>query len=247
MAGFNFLNLVYSAVQLYQTSQAVTPSELARLQSVRPDFVHHASQKYEIAIIVILALLAVIFAVQAWHLFQEFGWRIYKKMGADLNIRRMYRVHQIFVAILKFDVFFFLAFAGQLWFILYESENTMDMIVHSVISLGGSICILTVAFWADRVESRNGMYCFMAGVLGTMGYLLYRLVTIFVRTNHHGDRCNVEIRPSDLKDALCNQFNGAQIFLTLFLVCTEVMGAITLVIARRVQQNFGKGLKYRCK
>jgi uncharacterized RDD family membrane protein YckC len=41
-----------------------------------------------------------------WKLFDEFGWTIYKHIGASVQMRRRYLVYQIFISLLKFDFFF---------------------------------------------------------------------------------------------------------------------------------------------
>jgi hypothetical protein len=69
-------------------SNAISAEDAAIIKITHQDFERHSSKNMEIAIIVILSFLSITFAFQAWHLFQEFGWKIYKKIGADLNIRR---------------------------------------------------------------------------------------------------------------------------------------------------------------
>lgn len=42
---------------------------------------------YEIAIIIIMVISSMSFAYLAYKLYQEFGWTIYKKIGADMAMR----------------------------------------------------------------------------------------------------------------------------------------------------------------
>jgi len=46
---------------------------------------------YEITIIVLIFILANGFAYLAYKLYQEFGWSIYKKIGADMAMRGKYK------------------------------------------------------------------------------------------------------------------------------------------------------------
>ncbi|KAI9591151.1 hypothetical protein BDF19DRAFT_417421 [Syncephalis fuscata] len=238
---FNFLSLCYSVVQLWQTSNMIVEKDIQTLRTNVNSYVHHASMGLEIAIIVVMAVLAITFAFQAWHLFQEFGWRIYKKIGADLNIRRMYRLYQIFVTILKFGIFVFLAFAGQLWYLFYYNDDHNNMILHTVISISGSILIFVVGFWAARVESRYGIYAFVVGVVGTMTYLIYYLAKIYNRNIILDHPC----KSSTGKTNNCDLYTGARIFLTLFAVITLLMGVALLATSFFILKNFGKGLKIR--
>lgn len=42
-----------------------------------------------------------------------YSWKIYKAIGADPEVRNMYRWFQIFLTILKIDFFFFLGYSVQ--------------------------------------------------------------------------------------------------------------------------------------
>ncbi|KAI8057015.1 hypothetical protein BDF22DRAFT_740531 [Syncephalis plumigaleata] len=238
---FNFLSLIYSVVQLVQTSNAITAGDADIIMKTYSNFERHSSKGMEIAIIVILAFLSITFAFQAWHLFQEFGWKIYKKIGADLNIRRMYRLYQIFVTLLKFAIFIFLAFAAQVWFILSNANEIDGMIAHTVISLGGSMVIFLVGFWSIRAESQYGIYAFMASALGTMSYLIYYICKINAPHIIKETRCTGGYIDS------CDKYAGARIFLTLFATTSMLMAIIMLVISYFVWKNFGKGLKLRLR
>lgn len=47
---------------------------------------------YIITVIVITGLCTVIFAFLAYKLYQEFGWKIYKKIGADPKMRSTFKI-----------------------------------------------------------------------------------------------------------------------------------------------------------
>jgi hypothetical protein len=42
---------------------------------------------YEICIIIVMFISSISFAYLAYKLYQEFGWSIYKKIGADMAMR----------------------------------------------------------------------------------------------------------------------------------------------------------------
>ncbi|ORY89964.1 hypothetical protein BCR43DRAFT_499769 [Syncephalastrum racemosum] len=59
----------------------------------------------EIALTTLLAVFAVVFAYVSYMVVREFGWVIYKKIGPDVSIQKMYRIFQFFVLALKIDIF----------------------------------------------------------------------------------------------------------------------------------------------
>ncbi|CDH50353.1 hypothetical protein RO3G_11563 [Lichtheimia corymbifera JMRC:FSU:9682] len=59
----------------------------------------------EIAMTVVQVVFALIFIYLSYAVVKEFGWVIYKKIGPDVVMQRMYRIFQFFVLALKIDVF----------------------------------------------------------------------------------------------------------------------------------------------
>lgn len=69
----------------------------------------------------------------SFKLYQEFGWKIYKKIGADPNMKstnltiffdylEMYLNYQMFLVLLKLDVYFFGAFIAQFLILLKRDD-----------------------------------------------------------------------------------------------------------------------------
>ncbi|KAI9247181.1 hypothetical protein BDA99DRAFT_543027 [Phascolomyces articulosus] len=59
----------------------------------------------QITLTVLLVLFALSFVYVSYMVVREFGWVIYKKIGPDVGIQRMYRIFQFFVLALKIDIF----------------------------------------------------------------------------------------------------------------------------------------------
>ncbi|CAG8771608.1 12966_t:CDS:2, partial [Ambispora leptoticha] len=54
--------------------------------------------------------IALLSSFISFKLYQQFGWKIYKKIGADLKFKALYMKRLIFVTLLKYELYFFLLF-----------------------------------------------------------------------------------------------------------------------------------------
>jgi len=241
LAAFNFVTLAYSIIQIVQTRTILQSALAVQLKIVLPSVNHLATQPYLIAVTAIMFVFAVTFALQAWKLYQEFGWRVFKKIGADLRMRRMFMVYQIFIMILKIDVFMLLSFSVQ-WLVMlfYEAEMSGDytqVIIHSLLSVGGSTIMLVIAYIGIRCENRWAMLVFFLGDLLSIGYFVSKLVIMNPPFVTPGVTCTGELKPTE-----CDRFDGSRNFFTLFLSVDTLLGLLTLVIAGIATRNFGRGL-----
>ena len=93
--GLVFMNvgiLIYTGIQRDQINEAVT--ELNRYRFISLEFWDKINPVL-IALPCLIALGTTILAFLAWQLYKEFGWVIYKQIGADLSMKRRFLIYQV--------------------------------------------------------------------------------------------------------------------------------------------------------
>ncbi|CAG8823103.1 28828_t:CDS:2, partial [Dentiscutata erythropus] len=104
--------------------------------------------------------LALISTFVSFKLYQQFGWNIYKKIGADVKIKKLYMKRLVFVTLLKYELYFFLLFLilNGLRFLgsgfdgFYWNFHTFESVLGFFIAL--------LAYQSIRLEWKNGMCIF---------------------------------------------------------------------------------------
>ena len=95
----NFGILVYTGIQIDQIHVAIDTLS----------FYHFLSEEfwadmrgYLIALPCLICLFTVAMVFLAWKLYEEFGWSIYKQIGADLRMKRWYFLYQVLSTLLSY-------------------------------------------------------------------------------------------------------------------------------------------------
>lgn len=217
---FNGALLIYAAIQMDQIKEA---NNYLLDEKVARENIWSKIQPFLIAIPCVLGLCTVLMSIVAWKLYDEFAWTIYKHISADLRMKRRYLTFQIFVALLKFDFFFFLGFTIQFLVIVLESNDIEFQLTIVVIPL--TIIFLLTAAWATRREITWLMTIVVIVFHGSMAYFLFKLVRMYT------------------DKARKDQYMPARRSLTSFAVITLLLITITIVNAITCMLNFNKGLK----
>ncbi|CAM0139858.1 hypothetical protein VKS41_000844 [Umbelopsis sp. WA50703] len=229
---FEFGMGAYSVIQYHQSTTLFSGDETAIVVAYLQG-AYNAARWAEITVIVLMVLGVLAFTFLAYKLYLEFGWHIYKKIGADLSMRDRYKMYQIFIMMLKFDFFFFLGFSVQyLALLILTSESSLtpedskagimkQLVEHIVLSCAVTIAMLLLAFWGLIREKKNYIYGFIIGSFASMAYFIYMLVEI----SQHPQN-----------------YQGTKIFLTFFLCVDMVLIIATVPISIICLRNFGLGL-----
>ncbi|KAF9428776.1 hypothetical protein BGZ94_001096 [Podila epigama] len=179
-----------------------------------------------IIIVVVIGLTQCAVTWLGYQLFQEFGWKIYKKIGADPNMKIMYRAYQIYLVLIKVDLFFFVGFSIQFIYLTLTKRDADPEYWVTIVVLPITVAILYVAVYAVRHESRRWMTAFIVAMHGGVAYFIFKVVRMYV-----GDE--------DQK----KKYYGVKYFLTLFATLCLITILATIFNAAVCFRNFGKGLK----
>ncbi|KAF2234103.1 hypothetical protein EV356DRAFT_447289 [Viridothelium virens] len=220
LCAYNVGMLIYAAVQVGQINDAV--AGLGRMNDVDPALWHDV-RPYLIAVPCVLGLGTVVMAFLAWKLYDEFAWKIYKHISADLRLKRRYLVYQIYIALLKFDFFFFLGFTVQFLVVVRGTTNVEFYL--TIVAVPVTIAVLFMAAYWVRKENRVGMVIIIILYFGALAYFLFKLFRMY----GHSER---------VQDYLPTRRS-----LTVFAIITVLMLVSTIVNAVWCTYNFNKGLK----
>ncbi|KAF9370795.1 hypothetical protein CPC16_003467 [Podila verticillata] len=221
---FNFLCLAYGIIQTVEDWQEVAvPKTLLA---------------YNVAISVTMGVGSLFLLLAAWKLAAVFGWEMYRFLGADLQMRRMHKAYEILITLLKFDVFFFVAFAVQLFTLVDTSDKMVVAVVDGrplsrqqvLIGLGipASIILLGLAFFGVMRENKIVSIFVMICLAAVEPYFIYQLVYIY-------------------NPAYSFRFINSRKYLTFFIAVTMVLVLITLFFMVYCFRNFGRGLLISAK
>jgi hypothetical protein len=194
---FNAALLFYSIFQyFYMTALLDDPllkpdvTDEGALNSIRPAL-------YVIPIII--GVFEVLYVFFAYKLYQEFSWKIYKKIGPEprmasgclqmdsgkatclLNGRflfpDMYRWYESLMVFLKFDIFFGLAFVVQ-YVILQLLPNDPEFWA-TIFAMPLSLVVSLMGVYGIRREDRIITLAFLTGTLAAIAYFVFKMVMMF--------------------------------------------------------------------
>lgn len=90
-----FYSLVYAVIQISEIRLVLGDGVIKGTSQVVP------IQILTGAIPIVIGCANLAFMVLAWFLYKDFGWQIYKVIGADRNLKKAHMHYQIFVCLLS--------------------------------------------------------------------------------------------------------------------------------------------------
>ncbi|KAL7009186.1 Vacuolar protein sorting-associated protein 4 [Cystobasidiomycetes sp. EMM_F5] len=167
---FNAMFLIYAVIQISEIKQAFT---VLKNGMDRPSLV------MIMVIPVIIGVAEAIYIGLSYYIYRVLGWEVYKKLGADRSMKRMYLAYQVYICILKFDFFFFVAFSLQFWLLVPDQSAS-----ERYLTLGAALIsplILSAGYLAVRKEIKPLMYAMLAACVLAAGYFLFKKAVAIVK------------------------------------------------------------------
>ncbi|ORY27580.1 hypothetical protein BCR33DRAFT_858415 [Rhizoclosmatium globosum] len=168
----------------------------------------------------IMAICSVFYCYLFYHLYLDFGWKIYKKIGADPTMRYMYQVYQIFVLLLKLDVFFMFGFGIQFLVLIIQPGDPEFSITIAAIPI--LMAILAFALHGVRSENKSITIAFMCGLILADGYFGFKIYRIYTKPE---------------------KYQYTKKYLTFFAALSIIVVTLSLAVTGLCMSHFGKGLK----
>lgn len=117
------------------------------------------AEKIEIALCVVILTFAVVMSFLSYQMSKQFGWNIYKKIGADVQIQKMYRMFQFFVLSLKIDIF--TQFMVSVFYLI-QFASKQGIMWETIIQVIVTIFIIPFLYFArTAVSSKTDMVFIM--------------------------------------------------------------------------------------
>ncbi|CAG8619958.1 16808_t:CDS:2 [Dentiscutata erythropus] len=227
----NFLCGLYGIVQIFEIKKWVSDLQIKNCPDNSAFTTQFAKQygSYDIPLVIFLVIFASIIAFISFKLYQEFGWNIYKKIGADIQMQKIFKTMLIFVLLLKIDLFFVLLTGVEAIATLHYDKDPKKQDASLSLSKGLfyfhlviTIMILfleVLAYSSLRRENKPGMIL----------YIVLSTVTI-------ADFCII------LRSSL-KAIDQAWYFFVVIVLIAVILSIVTWVFAILVYLNFDKGLR----
>ncbi|CAO3660143.1 unnamed protein product [Umbelopsis ramanniana] len=221
--GSIFFCAIFALVQLGETlkfkAEVWTSDNASNISTDDGGF--YEAIRYEIALAGTMAVLTLIFAFLCRKLAQQFGWNVYKRIGADLAMQKRYRIYQMFILNLKLDAFFQFVFSVFWLIVMVQSgyqNGTAASVVWFAIHIILTLLLLPTFFFARygaRTESPVIMW-------------LYLTLQVLILV----DFC-----------IILQQSASTWVFWVLIVCVSIILSVTTIFFTIVLTRNFGQGLK----
>jgi hypothetical protein len=183
---FNLLFLIYAIIQIGEIQNATTTSE---------GIIHIPVNVLTNIIPAVISAAEVAYIALGWKIYNEFGWKVYKFLGADRRIKKMYASYQIFLCLVKFDLFFWVGFSVQFLWLVLSKTDWEYYVTWAALPL--SVVLLVEGHLAARHENKWMMATFMSGCIGALVYFVYKASGFSFLSSLHAD-LSIDIQTAEV-------------------------------------------------
>lgn len=223
---FHAALIFFAAVQIHETKTALVQLPNCDVTTSYVDCGGRGTlyKKVEHLLIAVPATIAVawvilIFFVRA--LYFEFGWAIFRVVGANPAMKTMYQFYQVLICLLKFDFFAFTGVTIQL-LILVLSKNSAEFGL-TIAAIPVVLVLLIGCGFAVQREIPPLMVFSLFLMLASETYFVYKLVRFY--------------QPSSE-----GEYVTTRATLTLFTIVSILLLLTTFGFGLKCFADFGKGL-----
>jgi len=226
---FSYGIAIYSIVQYIQAKAGIQIDYVKNIEDEKKNEHLHTAANIEIIIIILMGIFCFGWTIITLRLYKIFGWNVFKQLGADIGVKNRLKICQIFLALLKIDIFFFTAFSIQIFvFVVTNINNTTEKMVNSALLVVNFI-ILFMGFFAIKKESYVLMSIFIILLSISIGYMSYNVMDVVIDSR----------RNERWKD---KKYRNCSISISMACYSSIVAGIITFILALFNFKNFPKGL-----
>jgi len=218
---------IYGGIQIQQTRTALvqTPGADCAIHYVTcsgPHSLWAAIRPYQIVVPIICGLVFHILVYFTWKLYNEFGWAVFRMVGADPELKDMFRYYQIMIVLLKFDYFAFTGLTMQLLILVLKDNSAQFGLTIAAIPI--VLVLLTACGVAVGREIKWLMLFSLALMLASEAYFIYKFTRLFVPSSRH-------------------QYDSTRKTLAVFIVGSFLLLLSTFCVGVKCYLDFDKGLK----
>ncbi|KZP01201.1 hypothetical protein CALVIDRAFT_532818 [Calocera viscosa TUFC12733] len=213
---------VFAGIQVREVHLALAVTNCDTVHVATCADLFNIVERFLIVVPIIIGLAIAGYAWCTMKLFGEFGWVVFRVIGADPRMKHIYRFYEVFVCLLKFDYFAVLGLTLQLVILVTASDEAEHALTIAAIPI--VLVVLVGCGWAIKHEIKSIMLFSLALMLAAMAFMLYKVTRFWIGP-----------RASD--------YSSTRGGLTFFAIVSFLMLGATFCIGIRCLSFFGRGLK----
>jgi len=221
---FQVAMMVFSALQIRQTKMALvkTPGETCYTTCDGPGSLWAAVEPLLIAVPCILGAswLALVWFTRG--LFYEFGWAVFRAVGASPTLKKMYQYYQVMICLLKFDFFAFVGLTMQL-LILVINPNSPEFAI-TIAAIPVVLILLITCGIALKREIKSLMTLSLILMAAALSYFIFKFIRYY-------------------SPQTADQYQSTRNTLSVFTVVAFLLVFASFAIGLRCFADFDKGLR----